>query len=636
MQDIIKILLEKNLNPQSKKVSSSLQSWMNDNVMIGFEIECYAPEEFSDGRSGKIDYDAALTEPEILDREASNTLTTTINFKPPNPDPKLFPEKQAKQLYDFLDGIIPRQIIGIGRNELFNDFESDMPARARRNMADGIFDRGNFYDFYQELIEKQELYIESLEDDFEKDEDVDYSPVDDADLEKLADLFAQDIDGLIVEIEDVDLDDSWEDSSEKYSTTVVGSTVKVITTFYQIRLEYPEISTSGKFSKYHINKLLDRNGLDYTLFTLKPDASLRSNQGGVEIILSKPLPYAEAFEIYEKLTGLLRDNDFTVDTSTGMHMSFSVKGLNNLDEVNWLKVMILSGTDYIQKSFNRLNNIYVANLNKTLNTMLSADFSPNSAEFNKLEYSIMKNTQVEKYVNLSLRDFQSHRGRIEYRVPGGEDTLNYEKVKQSVDRVLVAVYYGMKQNKNLYYKEYLKKLYNITSGIMGQRPGRSNSPKMSLGAYVTYKKSLMGQTIREIETTNNTLKSLYNTQYTTDQMARAFPKYIDLDYLHVFFNGIDRELLKLDGSIPDKLKTIIKTRFNSGFSIWYNTETKNGTIYYSTTYRAVIATKKLNMTDAYTEMDTLLDYYVERALEIFGEGNQPVESFADFIRRYNT
>ncbi len=219
----------------------------------------------------------------------------------------------------------------------------------------------------------------------------------------------------------------------------------------------------------------EREGLDISNLKAVRDSSLKTDpNAGVEFISIKPMPYKEGFEYYKSFIEGIKAIGFWVDETCGMHVSVSVKGLESLDEVNWLKVLILSGSDYVQESFKRMNRPHLNSLYGSLKYLSNVDyfssikplsnFSPE--KFKKLEDSVSRYLSREKYVNLKLGDFYEMNGRLEYRVPGGKDTLNYEKVKMAVDRLLVSIYHGWADPKS-YQREYYTKLTKILSKVLG-------------------------------------------------------------------------------------------------------------------------------------------------------------------------
>ena len=204
---------------------------------------------------------------------------------------------------------------------------------------------------------------------------------------------------------------------------------------------------------------------DEDSYTIVPDESIATEMNddeGMEIV-SPPLPLQEMLDDLSKLKEFLDEEGAETNTSTGLHINISIPESKKVD---YVKLALFSGDEYILEQFDRLFNQYAMNaLKKIQNNVLkkrTGIFDPTDLFETLREGSIEIASRIlqqevgeEKYTSIHIQ-----RGYIEFRAPGGDwlskdiDTLTNTTLRYARAMSIAGDPEAEK-------REYLKKLYKL-------------------------------------------------------------------------------------------------------------------------------------------------------------------------------
>ena len=215
-------------------------------------------------------------------------------------------------------------------------------------------------------------------------------------------------------------------------------------------------------SGYHSVK---RNDTDYIV---EPDSSLEGdNDGdsGLEFI-SPPMPVAEMFADMDKIVNWANNYGCYTNQSTGLHMNISVPGMSK-EKLDYVKLAILMGDEYILEKFGRSANTYTKSAMKIVRDRIQD--RPEDAKrmleqmkehLAEMATKVIHSGETNKYTSINTKD-----GYIEFRSPGGDWLTEYndnkDKIESTMLRFVVAMEAALDPEK--YRQEYLKKLYKLLS-----------------------------------------------------------------------------------------------------------------------------------------------------------------------------
>lgn len=200
---------------------------------------------------------------------------------------------------------------------------------------------------------------------------------------------------------------------------------------------------------------------------IEPDGSLESQGDGMPVeIISPPMPLQEGLvkfkEFFEWAKSL---NAFTgSDYRTGLHIGVSLPDVGG--KVDYIKLALLLGDEYISEQFDRLGEYYAKNvIEKIRDVIEGTQISYSNKIDDALDYlrNGLTNLAVDS-LNIS-RDYGKYvsihpRGNyIEFRSPGGDYMDKIDTVLETVQRFAYAMYVA--NNKDLYKREYIKKLTQL-------------------------------------------------------------------------------------------------------------------------------------------------------------------------------
>ena len=206
------------------------------------------------------------------------------------------------------------------------------------------------------------------------------------------------------------------------------------------------------------------------LWIVEPDTSLQpddSEDFGLEIV-SPPLPLEQALEKLQAVTDWANSpegNAYT-NSSTGLHMGVSVpfKG----GDVDYLKLILFLGDEYVLQSFGREANTYTKSaMSKFRENIRGGRADPMGAiklmQHGLLELAykeIQKGVGEGKYTSAHIQ-----KGYIEFRSAGGdwlaEENADPEKLSSTMLRYARAM--SIAANASEERREYAKKLYKLVA-----------------------------------------------------------------------------------------------------------------------------------------------------------------------------
>jgi len=225
---------------------------------------------------------------------------------------------------------------------------------------------------------------------------------------------------------------------------------------------------AGKFERAigrKVNWSLNYHGgkRESNAYVVEPDGSLEADDdedGGLEFV-SPPLPVTEMLDDLRKVKAWADATGCYTNDSTGLHINVSVPNFS-LDKLDFVKLAILMGDEYILKQFGREGNTYaksalgivkshIQQKPEDVTTLLNAMRD----HMNQSAAKLIHNGSTSKYTSINTKD-----GYIEFRSPGG-DWLNenFDKIENTLLRFVVAMDAALDPQK--YRQEYLKKLYSL-------------------------------------------------------------------------------------------------------------------------------------------------------------------------------
>ena len=222
---------------------------------------------------------------------------------------------------------------------------------------------------------------------------------------------------------------------------------------------------------------VDRNTSAYIV---EPDGSLDpddSDDTGLEFV-SPPLSIPEMIADLKKVADWAEDEGCYTNSSTGLHMNISVENFDK-DNIDYIKLAVLCGDEYILKEFGRMSNTYCASAISKVRDRIKQDPAQAQALLDQMRSHLQQGADqavesttrnihpnyTQKYTSINLKD-----NRIEFRSPGGDWLGEYRKdpgkLVNTMLRFVVALDAALDPEK--YRKEYLTKLYKLLNP-KGQR-----------------------------------------------------------------------------------------------------------------------------------------------------------------------
>jgi hypothetical protein len=188
----------------------------------------------------------------------------------------------------------------------------------------------------------------------------------------------------------------------------------------------------------------------------------------------------------------MEDNEMETNTTTGLHVSFSIEGKKSPDDYDFFKMMILFDENYTAGLFNRINTSqYVRQMRDRLHGALQ-DADPNAvfqsryidrviAAFRQIGKSMLANLGGES--NLGRSKYYSFRHRsngvIEFRSMGGED---YQQRFEDIRKRIINMAYIMKvgSDETLLRREYITRIYQMLTSPKFSTPSLRKQPQFQV------------------------------------------------------------------------------------------------------------------------------------------------------------
>ena len=206
------------------------------------------------------------------------------------------------------------------------------------------------------------------------------------------------------------------------------------------------------------------------MWIVEPDSSLSPDDRedfGLEIV-SPPLPLEQALEKLQQVTDWANSNEGNAYTndSTGLHMGVSVpyKG----GDVDYLKLILFLGDEYVLQSFGREANTYTKSAMKSFRENIKSGRADPAGALKLMQHGLLELAQKEiqkgvgqgKYTSAHIQD-----GYIEFRSAGGdwlaEESADPEKLTGTMLRYARAMQIAADPSADR--REYAKKLYKLVA-----------------------------------------------------------------------------------------------------------------------------------------------------------------------------
>jgi hypothetical protein len=208
-------------------------------------------------------------------------------------------------------------------------------------------------------------------------------------------------------------------------------------------------------------------------YVVEPDGSLEgddSDDGGLEFV-SPPLPIAELLSDLQKVKRWAkRKGCYTgADYGTGLHINVSVDGWKGIEKLDYVKLAILLGDEYVLKQFERQSNTYCKSAMGLVKDAIKKN--PLSAKELLEKMKNHMNTAASKLIHSGITNkftsINTKDGYVEFRSPGGDWLDEFEdKIEPTLLRFVVALDAAVHEDK--YKQEYQKKLYKLLEPSMDE------------------------------------------------------------------------------------------------------------------------------------------------------------------------
>ena len=203
-------------------------------------------------------------------------------------------------------------------------------------------------------------------------------------------------------------------------------------------------------------------------YVVEPDGSLEAdddNDGGLEFV-SPALPIDELLNDLKKVKAWADKTGCYTNDSTGLHINVSVpKWQGDLQNLDYVKLAILMGDEYVLENFGRSGNTYAKSALKIVKDNITQRpedvkrlLDTMKEHLNTSAAKLIHSGSTSKYTSVNTKD-----GYIEFRSPGGDWlNSNFDKIETTLLRFVVAMDAAADETK--YKEEYAKKLYKLLAG----------------------------------------------------------------------------------------------------------------------------------------------------------------------------
>lgn len=312
--------------------------------------------------------------------------------------------------------------------------------------------------------------------------------------------------------------------------------------------------------------------------SITPDAT-HSAELPVEIV-SPPMPLIQGAAMMRKFFAWARAEQAYANKSTGLHISVSVPNMQNLD---YVKLVLFLGDQYVLQNFGRLNNTYTASAfgilvkeifktkrNNMSTHLITSVFDKIKSGSNQIASSMISMRNPGKYVSVNVKS-----DYVEFRAGGNSgyiDSGSIEMVVQTMMRYAYALTIAC--DENMYKREYATKLTKLLSESVPHKTVIDAFVDYSLNRDVRHLKNVLKTEITK-PTQNLTIqylvfaysyltKLLVELKRSNPTLSHLFPKY-EKKLLYIRSEMVNNTgLTKLD--ISDVEKNYIANFLNSLYS----------------------------------------------------------------------
>jgi hypothetical protein len=206
-------------------------------------------------------------------------------------------------------------------------------------------------------------------------------------------------------------------------------------------------------------------------YVVEPDGSLEGDNpgdGGLEFV-SPPMPIDEMISDLNKVKEWAGRTGCYTNDSTGLHINISVPDYS-IDKLDYVKLAILMGDEYILDLFGRSGNTYAKSAMGKIKSALKQKPEAAAQIMDLMKQGL--DGAATKAIHTGITDkytsINTKTGYIEFRSPGGDwlDS-NFANIENTLLRFTVALSAAI--NPEAYRKEYLTKLYKLLSEGMADK-----------------------------------------------------------------------------------------------------------------------------------------------------------------------
>lgn len=440
-------------------------------VKIGFEAELIFPEylsQFTEDEEPVVFYTEDDVEhwlnyhdgiPSSIARSVLNDLRDQASnyfrekfaeeFLESGEGQELIKEHLATYEYDY-DELIVKKIMGNEdvsaerAQEMFKD-ESDEYEQAKDDVEEFLDEKA------LESLRNRDSNFEEVFDSFLNDS-LDSVDIDDY-REFLDNNGIHDSNDLIREY-DIEIDHEFEDN---FHVPAAESLADSLSDAIRLSRSYIEVN-----DRYHGSEK------DLDIWYLEPDSSIEADDTTalcVEIV-SPPMPLEDAIVDMERFFKWVKKMGGITNESTGLHVSMSFDDESRYDNVDFLKLAVMSGDNKTLEEFDRVANTYCEHYFEKLkkhsvdldNVVQIMDaLKTNLSDGAKRIMSLKK----DKYVSINVKD-----DYVEFRSMGGENYQNrLDDVLLNIGRFATAL--NAAADPTIDRQNYMKKLYKLLSPSKG-------------------------------------------------------------------------------------------------------------------------------------------------------------------------
>jgi len=213
----------------------------------------------------------------------------------------------------------------------------------------------------------------------------------------------------------------------------------------------------------HVNTGYHGGGRGQNKWIIEPDSSIKTDvpgDRGLEFI-SPPQSIATTLQQLETFMEWSKFYKCYTNESTGLHMNISVPNLaNNVHSLDYVKLALFIGDNYILKEFERTSNTYCSSALKIVkNAASEKDVTQVLAKMrehlNVAASRLIHGSYTDKYTSINVQD-----GYVEFRGPGN-DYLSKTPEELTNTALRLAMALNIACNETAHKQEYAKKLYKL-------------------------------------------------------------------------------------------------------------------------------------------------------------------------------